>query len=162
MALIPYAQTSEQCVFVQISDIHVGGLIENLRHRRVPGQKGHNSVLCEGLQDALDRLPDELGWPAGLRIPVVVSGDLTQRGMRIDLDLVARFLHGKVALRSGTWGLNLPLDPREIPGNHDHWNGTKGTRPRLNYNGALFPKDFPHHPRSMPPVTTTVAASPSW
>ena len=153
MPLFSHAEAPEQCVLVQISDIHVGGHIENVRHRRIPRQKGHNSYLCDGLRLALQDVADVLDWPEDQALPVVVSGDLTQLGRKEDYKLVRLFLHDRTPLKEGHWGIGAPRDDfRKVPGNHDHWDGTWGPLPRLDYNGDLFPDEYPFHPWVMPPL----------
>lgn len=147
MSYLPLSEAPEQCVFVQISDLHIGGRMENHQHRRIPHQKGHNIELCEGLQYALLTLREDLGWPEDRALPVVVSGDLTQLGQQADLKLAHRFLFEETPLRFGTWGLNLDRDAVEtVPGNHDHWDGTTQALPNKTHNADLFPSWFRRHP----------------
>lgn len=151
MPLFSRQDAPEQCVLVQISDLHVGGEIENTRHRPVPHQEGHNNYLCDGLRLALRDVGDALDWPEDRQLPIVVSGDLTQLGRPEDYELVRRFLHERTPWKEGEWGLGATREGfRQVPGNHDHWAGTVGPMPRLDYNEELFPDEFPFHPWTMP------------
>lgn len=131
-----------QIVFVHVSDLHIGRKINCHSLEWMPGLRSHHLRLAQALTDAVERLQYKFAMGKRPVVPVVVTGDLTCSGHEDE------FLVAHTFLQSAWWldghgeqyaGLNTPASSlHTIPGNHDHWMGSRtGVRPRA-YNPAIF------------------------
>jgi hypothetical protein len=151
------ASSMDQIVLLHCSDVHFGEIPANNQfHRLWPmkNQNAHDLQLCLGLKPALEDVRDLTGLPDSEEIRIIVSGDLTATGGDKEFLVGHSFLrsHYRVQreptsdvtgfdIRANRKGDDLPL--RVVPGNHDHWWGSKwmwGNNP--NIRGSHF-RDTP-------------------
>jgi Calcineurin-like phosphoesterase len=123
-------------LFVQISDLHIAGMIgwfgaytnwregrpERREPDRWPHSHGHDEYVATDLTSELMHLEK---YAPGF--PILVTGDLTQKGGGSEFGLAHRFLHAywnPKPFEEKTVGLGAGEDRvLTIPGNHDVWNG---------------------------------------
>lgn len=140
----------EQLVFAHISDPHFAHERFSDQTGSIPGQRGHDLLLCQALPGALAHLRRRTGTPTNARIPLVMSGDLTRTGrspheFHVGKEYLESQWPNPQNLPTRRYGLNLGKDyVVMIPGNHDHWDGD--TRNMWGYNAAIKPTHFADTP----------------
>lgn len=140
----------EQLVFAHISDLHFGDVRVSAKKGGVPGQSGHDLLLCQALPDALDHLRERTDMPPGVQFPVVMSGDLTRTGrdpaeFEVGTEYLKKNWTAPLGLPNRRFGLALGPDKvLMIPGNHDHWDGN--TKYMWGYNAAIMGVHFRQTP----------------
>jgi 3',5'-cyclic AMP phosphodiesterase CpdA len=111
-------------------------------------QHAHDVLKCLALPAAFDTALDLLDAPEDAQLhPVVVSGDLTVSGSRREFAVAQAFIRSRFPITrmngntdlmglgaSATHGVAI------VPGNHDHWDGSRATLPP--HNPWLYSEQF--------------------
>ena len=122
----------DQIILIQISDIHICEIIENNDFSGNEGYWGHTPELTAALREAIVDATERLQLPPGVPVYVVMSGDLTSRGLAEEFPVAHTYLMSHwVRDAAGLFCEGLDLEPDQVltvPGNHDHWNGFEGPR----------------------------------
>lgn len=134
--------------FAHISDLHFGATLANRSPSWVPMQHAHDLVKCLALPAAFDTARELLDVPLEIDdLPIVVSGDLSVSGTAQELAVAHAFVRGRFPINRipGTTdfmglGAASPYEVAAIPGNHDHWDGSRITLPP--HNPALYEEQF--------------------
>jgi hypothetical protein len=147
----------DQIVLLHCSDVHFGEIPANNRFHRwgpMKAQNAHDFLLCLGLRPALEDMRDLTDLTDDQEVKIVVSGDLTLAGGDKEFLVGHSFLRSLYRVRrepaSDVAGFDIQsngnaedLPLRAVPGNHDHWWGSRfmwGNNP--NIRGAHF-RDTP-------------------
>ncbi len=136
---------NEPILLMHISDLHFGPVLANNQFRFLSGWSAHDFNLCTALLNAIRFIRlRHLKLPPEDSLSLVVSGDLTLEGDRRDFVVAHSYLRSRLRIQRtppGDWtGLSLDQDQLStIPGNHDHWDGTKLMKA---YTPGIFPSQF--------------------
>ncbi len=111
-------------------------------------QHAHDLVKCLALPAAFDTALDLLDAPEEIdALPVVVSGDLSVSGTAQQFAVAHAFVRSRFPINrlpGGTDFMGLGAVSADevaiVPGNHDHWDGSRVTLPP--HNPGLYEEQF--------------------
>lgn len=119
--------TVSQLFFVHASDLHMGKTPEQNGYSFIGGYASHDVLLCSGFMTAFLETQDDCQDDD---LQLVVSGDLTAGGLPAEFTVAHTYLQAEWLRKrlppSSNLGLGLkPARHKTVPGNHDHWDGTR-------------------------------------
>jgi 3',5'-cyclic AMP phosphodiesterase CpdA len=132
-------------LLIHISDLHFGPVLANNQFRFLSGWSAHDFNLCTALPLALRFIRLRyLGISPENPLNLVISGDLTLEGDSRDFVVAHSYLRSSLRIQrtfpGNLTGLDLDDDHLSaIPGNHDHWDGSKLMKA---YTKDVFPSQF--------------------
>jgi len=144
--------------FVQISDLHIGANIGNTSGSPIPGLTAHDISLCTALTQFLDEdVRDIAGVNDEEDIPVIINGDITSSGRKVEFDVANTFLLSHHELRRSNQRLLVGLDCQEhllhsVPGNHDHWQGRRYWPNQRGFSREIYDEFRVAPPSVSPPI----------
>jgi 3',5'-cyclic AMP phosphodiesterase CpdA len=118
----------DRVTLVHLSDLHIGEVFLTEQFSLVAGWRSHDSVLCFGLENALNDARAFLALDESEPLWLAMTGDLTRFGLPNEYCVGHTFLSSRFRLSHGDeCGLAVSKSHlKMIPGNHDHWNGQPG------------------------------------
>jgi hypothetical protein len=139
---------SDKIVLVQLSDIHMGSKVENLKFSTnaiLSGYNGHDHLLCPRLEQALLDVRVDMKLADDESVHILVSGDSTRIGSDLDFAIANTYLSSQwVQDYAAASPLGLKCQPallHTIPGNHDHWGG-HWVWPQPAYDANVYTRHF--------------------
>jgi hypothetical protein len=143
----------DRLIVVHVSDLHIGDVILTQQFSLVEGWRAHDSLLCFGLETALDDVLAFFDVSEQESPQVVMTGDLTRYGLVNEYCVGHTFLSSFFRLKHAQkCGLRVAeANCSGVVGNHDHWNGRPKGRKLFRPPGVNPVAEETHFPQSQWP-----------